>query len=88
VFTSIWKEAEILRKEGKLLEAVQKIDIPIGVIHGDYDPHPAAGVIEPFQQFNKNLQYEILRQCGHKPWTEKQARSRFYDLLREIISGK
>lgn len=87
VFISIWKEADFLRKEGKLIDAIKKIDIPLHVIHGDYDPHPAAGIIKPLQIINKDFQYEILIHCGHKPWIEKYARSRFYELLREIISG-
>jgi pimeloyl-ACP methyl ester carboxylesterase len=85
VFLSVWKEAEVLRKECVLLKAVKKIDLPIFVIHGDYDPHPANGIIKPLQQYSRNFDYEILRQCGHKPWIEMHARSRFYDLLRKII---
>lgn len=88
VFTSIWKEAEIFRKEGVLLGNLKQINIPIHGIHGDYDPHPAAGIINPLKQFKKDFQYEILKHCGHTPWIERQAQARFYEILQQNISDK
>jgi pimeloyl-ACP methyl ester carboxylesterase len=85
VFTSVWKEAEQLRKNGILLEAINKTELPIFVIHGDYDPHPITGIIKPIQHHARDFHYKIIDCCGHKPWIEKYARNHFFRLLREII---
>lgn len=86
VFISIWKEAEVLRENGTLLNTLNKIKIPIHVIHGDYDPHPVEGVIKPLQKLKGDFEHTILKYCGHKPWIESKARSRFYDLLSKYLS--
>jgi pimeloyl-ACP methyl ester carboxylesterase len=87
VYGSVWQEADKLRKEGKLVNTLKNFDVPIYVLHGNYDPHPVAGILNPLRQYKKDFQYEILQQCGHKPWIEKHARTRFYYLLRENISA-
>jgi pimeloyl-ACP methyl ester carboxylesterase len=86
VFTSIWKEAEKLRKNGTLIAAIKNTVLPIHILHGAYDPHPVSGIIKPLQLHGSNFRYEIMERCGHKPWIEKHARTRFFNLLREIIN--
>ncbi|MFN7039170.1 MAG: hypothetical protein ACK4OM_06380 [Alphaproteobacteria bacterium] len=55
------------------------------VIHGDYDPHPTIGVLEPLSKINKNFKYYDLKHCGHTPWKEKEAKDVFYNILKEEL---
>jgi len=86
IFQSVWKEAKELRKSGKLLKLGKQIQCPVVAIHGDYDPHPAEGVQKPLSAILKSFQFILLKNCGHKPWIERQAKERFYDILKEELS--
>jgi len=85
VYESVWKEAEKLRRSGKLLEYGKLITCPVVAIHGDYDPHPFEGVEKPLSRTLKNYKFVLLKDCGHHPWLEKQAKEKFYEtLLKEL----
>lgn len=87
IYEKVWAEAEELRKSGKLLEAGKAISCPVVAVHGDYDPHPAEGVKKPLSKIIKNFKFYLLKNCGHHPWYEREARDRFYKVLkRELIS--
>jgi len=86
IFQSVWKDAEQLRKSGKLLEMGKRIRCPVVAIHGDYDPHPAQGVQKPLLRVLKNFRFILLANCGHKPWIEKGAQGRFFEILKEELS--
>jgi len=58
---------------------------PVGAIHGDYDPHPAAGVRTPLLRVVKNFRFILLENCGYHPWAEKQAKSVFYNILMDEL---
>ena len=89
IYESVWKEAEELRRSGKLLEHGKSIDSPVVVIHGDYDPHPFEGIKEPLSRTIKDCKFILLENCGHHPWLEKQAKDKFYEILtKELWSGK
>jgi pimeloyl-ACP methyl ester carboxylesterase len=81
VFHNVWKEAAELRKSGQLLEYAKRVRCPVVAIHGDYDPHPAAGVQEPLNRVLKGFRFILLPHCGHTPWLELQAREAFYRTL-------
>ena len=85
VYISVWNEASELRKKGILLQQLSRITCPIIAIHGDYDPHPAEGIHIPLRNSGCNYSFELLKQCGHKPWIERKARDHFYRLLTEYI---
>jgi pimeloyl-ACP methyl ester carboxylesterase len=87
IFQSVWKEAEELRRSGKLLELGKQIRCPVVAIHGDYDPHPAEGVEKPLSAVLKNFRFVLLEKCGHKPWIERQAKDKFYRILKEELGG-
>ncbi|MDD5072821.1 MAG: alpha/beta hydrolase [Candidatus Omnitrophica bacterium] len=86
IFESVWKEASELRRSGKLLEFVKDIRCPVVAIHGDYDPHPAEGVQKPLSAILKNFRFILLDHCGHKPWIEKEAREKFFELLKNELN--
>lgn len=83
IFQGVWKEAAELRRSGKLLELGRNVRCPVVAIHGDYDPHPAEGVQKPLSGVLTNFRFVLLKNCGHKPWGERQARAEFLRILKE-----
>lgn len=86
VHQSVWRDAAKLRASGDLLELGKKIRCPVVAIHGDYDPHPPEGVQEPLSAVLKDFRFILLKNCGHLPWIETEARDKFYDTLREELA--
>lgn len=82
IFDKVWSEALRLRRNGELLERTKAVVCPVVAIHGDCDPHPAAGVGEPLERVLKDFRLILLERCGHQPWREKWAREEFFHLLR------
>jgi pimeloyl-ACP methyl ester carboxylesterase len=85
IFQSVWRDAAELRRSGKLLKLAQHIECPVVAIHGDYDSHPAEGVQKPLSVTLKSFRFILLKNCGHKPWIERQARDKFYGVLKEEL---
>lgn len=85
IFTKVWEEAAELRRNGELIKLAGKIRCPVVAIHGDYDPHPSDGVLEPLSAILQEFRFFLLKNCGHKPWVERQARDEFYSLLRQEL---
>ena len=82
IHSNVWQAAHNLRKSGKLLELGHDIQCPVVAVHGDYDPHPAEGVQKPLASILRDFKFILLKNCGHIPWIEKEARDRFYDILK------
>lgn len=82
VFRNVWKDFEKLRISGRLLKMGKNISCPVVAIHGDYDPHPYKGIKEPLQKVVSDFKFILLEKCGHKPWIEKEARDKFYSVIR------
>jgi pimeloyl-ACP methyl ester carboxylesterase len=57
-------------------------------IHGDYDPHPAEGVEKPLDSVLRRFRFVLLKNCGHRPWAERQARDAFYRVLEEELESR
>ena len=85
IMQGVWKQAESLRKSGKLLGLAKQIQCPVIAIHGDYDPHPSEGVRKPLSRSIKNFRFIILENCGHTPWIERQARDKIFRILKSEI---
>jgi pimeloyl-ACP methyl ester carboxylesterase len=81
----VWAEASELRRSGQLLKMGEKIRCPVVAIHGDYDPHPAAGVQNPLSGILKDFRFFLLEKCGHMPWIEQEAKDPFFRILRREI---
>ncbi len=89
IYSSVWKEAERMRSDGNLMDAVKKVNCPVVAIHGTYDPHPAEGVEKPLSGALKNFKFMLLKNCGHTPWIEKEAREEFFRILKsELVPDK
>lgn len=82
----VWSDFTNLRDTpGYLKSEFEKIDKPVTVIHGDYDPHPIEGVRPFLEDCIADIEFHILAGCGHYPWIERNARFRFYEILRREI---
>ena len=88
IYEAVWKEADELRKKGKLLKLGKQIHCPVVAIHGDYDPHPSDGVQKPLSKTLKNFTFALLKNCGHKPWYEAEARENFFRILNKEIKNE
>ena len=86
IFRAVWPEAAELRASGELLDAVRRIACPVVAIHGDHDPHPAAGVREPLVGcVLQDFRFVLLERCGHTPWRERHAREEFYRIVNQEL---
>jgi len=85
IYRRVWGQASELRRSGSLLEAGGMIRCPVMAIHGDFDPHPYRGVMEPLSETLENFRFVLLKRCGHMPWVERHAREEFFTLLRSEI---
>lgn len=85
VFKKVWEQGASLRSSGRLMELAESIECPVVAVHGDYDPHPASGVLEPLSEVLGDFRFVQLEKCGHEPWHEREARQQFYDVLAEEL---
>jgi len=85
LFTKVWNEARELRISGQLLKLGKRIRCTVAIIHGDYDPHPVEGVLMPLSNILNDFNFYLLKNCGHLPWIEEEARDKFYAVLNEEI---
>jgi len=84
-YLNLWPEAERLRKTGRLIAMASNINCSVISIHGDYDPHPAEGVKKPLEKRLDDFRFIQLKNCGHYPWKEKEARKVFYQKLKDVL---
>lgn len=84
-YESVWNEAKEMRRSGELLHFGEKIQSPVVAIHGDYDSHPADGVRIPLSKVLREFRFELLQDCGHTPWLERRAQSRFYEIIESEL---
>jgi pimeloyl-ACP methyl ester carboxylesterase len=85
VFRGVWDEAGELRRKQVLLHMSKEITCPVLAIHGDHDPHPAAGVNDPLAKALPDFRFVLLEKCGHRPWIERTASEIFYKTLVSVI---
>jgi len=85
IYQDVWSEASKLRQNGKLLAFGKRIKCPVTAIHGDYDPHPPEGVQKPLSTVLKNFQFILVKNCGHLPWIERQAKAEFFEILKKEL---
>ena len=79
-------QAQEMRRTGRLLAEASRVVCPVLAIHGDYDPHPAAGVQQPLSEVLERFRLILLQNCGHKPWMERKATKSFYRVLAEELA--
>jgi pimeloyl-ACP methyl ester carboxylesterase len=88
IYQNVWDEAAAMRRDGRLLQLAGKIQCPVTAFHGDYDPHPAEGVRKPLQDAGlPDFRFILVKNCGHTPWNEREAREDFYVCLAVELRG-
>jgi len=85
IYQSVWEQARELRSSGKLLELGKRIQCPVVAIHGNYDPHLSEGIKKTLSRILKDFRLILLEKCGHRPWIERSARDRFYNILEKEL---
>jgi pimeloyl-ACP methyl ester carboxylesterase len=88
IYRSVWAEAAELRRTGKLLEHSGEIRCPVVAIHGKYDTHPPEGVDGPLSDKLGDFKMIRIERCGHTPWKEKEAKDKFYEVLRAELENR
>jgi len=81
----VWPDAAELRRSGELLRLGKHIKCPVVAIHGDYDPHPAEGVQKLLSAILQIFRFILLKDCGHRPWIEREAKDEFYGILKKEL---
>lgn len=82
----VWADFVAMRdRPGYLRDEFSKIDIPVIVIHGEYDPHPIEGIRPFLESCIADIRFHILPECGHYPWIERKAREEFWEVVRGEI---
>jgi pimeloyl-ACP methyl ester carboxylesterase len=82
IFRDVWSDFVKLRdKQGYIEKELSKITVPVTLIQGDYDPHPANEVYSFLKKYIPQTELYKLERCGHYPWREKYARDKFYQIL-------
>ncbi len=85
IYKKVMPDALELRRSGRLLAMGEHIKCPVIAIHGDYDPHPVAGVKEPLSRVIGQFRFIELEKCGHEPWRERDASETFFRVLKDVI---
>lgn len=80
-----WDFVKLRDQPGYLRREFSKITVPAVVIHGAFDPHPMEGIRPFLESCLPQVRFHILPQCGHYPWIERQAKDRFYRILRSEL---
>jgi pimeloyl-ACP methyl ester carboxylesterase len=81
----VWGEVAQLRRSGDLLDLGRQIECPVIAIHGSYDPHPADDVRTSLAAVVQDFRFVLLKNCGHYPWIERDAKAKFYEIVREAL---
>jgi len=82
----VWSDFKVLRDRPNFLaNEFSKINIPVIVIHGEYDPHPIEGIRPFLEGCLRDVRFEMLPECGHYPWIERRARERFFEILIDEV---
>ncbi len=85
IHQALREQAGRLRQEGVFEKALYRIKCPVYVIHGEFDPNPIEGVLEPMQKAGISVKLRTMQNCGHAPFGEAQAKEDFFRLVSELV---
>jgi pimeloyl-ACP methyl ester carboxylesterase len=86
VHAGVWPAFEALRASGGLVALGRAVRCPVLAVHGDHDPHAAAGVRDPLAAVVGDFRFVLLERCGHLPWLERGARRPFFEVVEEELA--
>lgn len=76
-----------MREEQHFRKIAPEVRTPIRVIHGENDPTPISGVVDPVKSEIADFKWYGIPKCGHDPWKEKYARSEFWRIVRAELTS-
>ncbi|MFC1607637.1 alpha/beta fold hydrolase [Candidatus Latescibacterota bacterium] len=85
-FRETWGDAMSLQEKEIQPAEFSHIQAPVTMIHGDMDPHPGLLIYETLKPIIRDIRYYEVLKCGHKPWIEREAKERFYELMVECLN--
>ncbi len=88
-FLALWEEAAQLRENGEIERCYRSIEVPLVVIHGERDLHPAKSLLRLSEDIGGgylDMMFYLLPECGHYPWLERFASSRFLGILLSEVN--
>ncbi len=79
--------ADMLRQQENHVypESFAAIEVPVLMLHGDYDSHPGALIASHLRNHIPHLEYAELSRCGHYPWLEEHGRAPFLERLSTFL---
>jgi pimeloyl-ACP methyl ester carboxylesterase len=80
-----WDDMVRLQIEGTYPAAFTNIQVPVLMVHGDYDPHPGHLIRDSLRPYLPQLEYRELEHCGHYPWQEKYAAETLFALIYDWL---
>jgi len=83
-----WNDMVRLQAAGVYPAEFTSIRCPVLMLHGTYDPHPAAMIRDSLEAHVPHLEYHEFEKCGHSPWVEEYARDRFLATARSWLERK
>lgn len=86
--TETWNDMIRLQENGTYPNAFSIIKVPVLMLHGSYDPHPGSMIYDSLKPYIKNMEYIELDKCGHYPWKEKYAKSKFFSLMIDWMKNQ
>lgn len=69
-FDPIFADYQKWFSEGTFLKGLEKIEVPVLMIHGDFDPVPHLETKSLLSERIKNFQFSLIDGAGHFPWYE------------------
>ncbi len=86
--TQSWADLMRLEDEGVYPRQFAKINSPVLMMHGDFDSHPGDMIAENLSHYLPQLEYVEFEKCGHYPWLEKAAATKFYKALQIWLTSE
>lgn len=77
----IWHDMMALMNKGVYPAAFETIDVPVLMLHGDYDPHPGEMIRDSLKPYIPEMEFHRWQPCGHYPWLERAVCEDFYSVL-------
>lgn len=82
-----WNDMLRLQDEGVYPAAFARIESPVLMLHGTFDPHPGRAIRDGLAPHLRRLEYREWDRCGHFPWIERAVREEFFRVLREWLAA-
>jgi len=81
-----WEDMLRLQADGAYPTAFARIQSPVLMLHGAYDPHPGQMIRASLVPFLPQLEYREWERSGHSPWLERRVRDEFFAVLRAWLA--